>query len=287
MKVTSWPAMGTVLELKIVGAPHWDAEAECRPLVAEWESRLSRFLADSDVARLQEAGGDWVHVSPTTDEVLTLSLEAHDVTGGAFDVCANPADLYTLGRVPSEESVGRPQPESPYPLERRTARSWRLARGHTLDLGGIAKGIVAEKLCDLAQRRGASGALVNFGSSSLTCFGHSESGEWRVALRAPGRDRDAAIGYLPLSEGYSLSVSGHDERGSHIISPFTADRKASNISCAAVSAPHGGVAEYWSTALIVLGSAGLPRLTEHCPESKAAVITSDQVISSPHWFRPL
>jgi thiamine biosynthesis lipoprotein len=304
-----------MLELHIVGAPDWDIEAECRPLVAEWESRLSRFVADSDVSRLQQAAGEWVVVAPITDDVLISAVEARKATGGAFDVLATAfvSDEQDYDRAncdrldlcldsesgldpnpKSDPNLAQTQPTEAHsdpdirpPLERREGRSWRLAAGCPLDLGGIAKGIVTERLCDLASRRGASGALVNFGSSSVTCFGKGGSDDWQVALRAPGHDRRKAIGYLPLPDGFSLSVSGFAERGRHIVDPFTSRPSTSDIACAAVAAPRAAVAESWSTALLVLGSDALPELANRFPETKVVAVTADRLISTPGWFLPL
>jgi thiamine biosynthesis lipoprotein len=291
--------MGTLLELHVVGAPNWDVEAECHPLVAEWESRLSRFISDSDVSRLQQATGEWVEVAPITDDVLVSALEAREETGGAFDVLATVVDANHQGCEPhggdqrrgeaTESETDATNHDSPSysPLERREGRSWRLAAGCSLDLGGIAKGIVTERLCDLASWRGAAGALVSFGSSSLTCFGQGGSDDWQIALRAPGHDRTKAIGYLSLPNGFSLSVSGFAERGHHIVDPFTSRPSTSDIMCAAVAAPRAATAESWSTALLVLGSTALPQLANIHPETKAVAITADKLISTPGWFLPL
>ena len=56
-------------------------------LVDRLEQEQSRFIANSDVSRINDlSAGQGTRVSPTTMECLEIARRMYDVTGGAFDV---------------------------------------------------------------------------------------------------------------------------------------------------------------------------------------------------------
>jgi hypothetical protein len=58
-------------------------------LVDRLEQGMSRFIANSDVARINAlAAGQSTRVSPATFECLEIARRMYDVTGGAFDIAS-------------------------------------------------------------------------------------------------------------------------------------------------------------------------------------------------------
>ena len=55
----------------------------------------------------------------------------------------------------------------------------------TIDLGGMAKGYIADRVIDLLKRRGATSGVINLGGNVLTLGGKLDCSPWRVGLRAP------------------------------------------------------------------------------------------------------
>ncbi len=62
-----------------------DAVALVRGLCVEWEQRLSRFLPDSDLSRLNRRAGEPVVVSPLLFTVLETALAAAEASDGLYD----------------------------------------------------------------------------------------------------------------------------------------------------------------------------------------------------------
>lgn len=245
-----WAAMGTTVTLLTNGAPKWwDMAHDCRALVAELEAVFSRFQPDSELNRFIRA--EVIYPSETLLNVLKAAEIARMETAGAFNIQLSP---------------DAPQ----------------------FDLGGIAKGYAAEAVRERCRIVGTLGVCVSFGSSSVTTYGtKSDGAAWRIALRNPGSERHAAIGTLDLPENWSLSVSGGDERGNHIRDPRTGMPADSDVLQAAVALESGMSAEAWSTALLVLGSAGLELLLRQHPAARAVLVTAEQVIATPGWFQLL
>lgn len=130
------------------------------------EARMSRFRADSDLARLNAARPfEPVTVHAQTLGVLALASHLFALTGGAFDVA--------LGR-------GRGSPG--FASDAHTA--WQMVDGVNLSLDGIAKGFAVDRAVDALQAAGARCGWVNAGGD-LRVFGDLTLTVERRAGRRP------------------------------------------------------------------------------------------------------
>ena len=84
MRSYRFPAMGTEVQV-LLPDDHGEAITPVRELFADWEATLSRFLADSELSRLNARAGEPVAVSPLLFEVVSASVEGARATDGAFD----------------------------------------------------------------------------------------------------------------------------------------------------------------------------------------------------------
>ena len=82
----SWRALGTYIELSVENEA---AAAEAAPLAAavldDVDAACSRFRADSDLVRANQAAGQWVSVSPILIGALQVALRAAHTTEGLVD----------------------------------------------------------------------------------------------------------------------------------------------------------------------------------------------------------
>jgi thiamine biosynthesis lipoprotein len=277
----SFPAVGTEAHLEVTAPEPQRVIAACREVILRLEDALSRFRLDSAVARLNWAGGEWVRVGPHADAVLRAAAQAWVQTGGLFDVTGGGGFCGVV-----TDGAGR----------------WRVRKGFAVDLGGIAKGYIADKALAVARAAGAGAALVSLGSSSVAAWGQRPGGgPWRIGLRAPGHGRAAAYALLELAAGGVLATSGLDERPGHLVDPRTgleirgeaAGARAVTVvvtgqwppgQAGAWQSP-GLLAEAWSTALMVGGPEALTRhygrLAGPAGAWEAVMVTPAAVIVTP------
>ncbi len=82
----SWRALGTYIELSVENEA---AAAEAAPLAVavldDVDAACSRFRADSDLVRANQAAGQWVSVSPILIGALQVALRAAHTTEGLVD----------------------------------------------------------------------------------------------------------------------------------------------------------------------------------------------------------
>ncbi|MFN2520922.1 MAG: FAD:protein FMN transferase [Candidatus Limnocylindria bacterium] len=241
-------ALGGACELFAVGLPEERVDA-----VAEWvhamHRRLTRFDAGSELSALNARAGRWSRVSPELEELLRAALAAYDQSGGLVHAGVLPALLaagYT--RTFAEgPTAARTPPPPPAPLPalldvRRGAA--RLAAGAAVDLGGIAKGWLADRA---AERLGTN-ALANMCGDLFATGDGPEGGGWPVGFGDTTvllRDDGAATsGTAPRAWGEGMH---------HLVDPRTARPAKTDLAFVSVIASSGQRAEVLAKTALLLG----------------------------------
>jgi thiamine biosynthesis lipoprotein len=259
----SHAAMATVFEIRCV---HDDpvyarqAAAEAFRLVDQLEQEQSRFLANSDVSRINHLSvGQATRVSPSTMECLEIARVMHDRTGGAFDISIG-SGLEGLDLVPEEFTV-----------RARTA-------GVRLDLGGIAKGFAVDRVGELLEEWDISRALVHGGWSSVLALDPPPDGEgWPLTLSAPEPGDERVLARISARRR-AMSASGTRKRD-HILDPRTGRPVRNRAVWVAVGGGEEGhpasratFAETLSTAFMVLPAEDVADLCRQWPEVEAWLV---------------
>jgi FAD:protein FMN transferase len=218
--------------------------------------RLTRFEPSSELSRFNASAGGWVAVSPELEALLRESLRAFEVSDGLVNVAVLPALLaagYTRDFAAGPTARTAPPRISPLPevLEVRAGEA-RLAMGPAVDLGGIAKGWMADRL---AERLGDN-VLVNL-CGDLFARGGGATGEgWPVGFG------DKTL----LLKDLGAATSGATRRawpgGHHLIDPRTGLPAQSDLSEVSVLASTATDAEIYAKVALLLGSRDAPKWLE-------------------------
>ncbi len=205
---------------------------EAQRLCEHAEELFSRTLPTSDVSRINEANGQFVEVDPQTAELVSLSLAYCASSNGLFDITIGAiSELwdFTEGVVPSPEAIARALPHVGWQhvqvQQNAVCLQDPLAR---LDLGGIAKGYVTDRVMELFKERGVENAYVNLGGN-VSVMGHNEKGNpWSVGVRDPFGTSSDVVALMKMTEGslvtsglYERSFEKDDKRYWHILDPRT------------------------------------------------------------------
>jgi thiamine biosynthesis lipoprotein len=204
--------------------------------IARLEASWSRFLPDSDVSRINRAGGRTILVRPDTVRLLQAMAEATAVTAGAYDPTVlgpmvEPSRWPDLVAVDTD--VGAVQ----------------VRAGITIDPGGIGKGLAADIVADQVLAAGACAVAVVIGGDGRV---RSIDGERRWAIDIAAPDRSAMIDRVELDEA-AVATSGC--RRAHLVDPSTGELfQPGDIVQASVLAGTGASAEALTKAVIVGGA---------------------------------
>ncbi|HSR22329.1 MAG TPA: FAD:protein FMN transferase [Candidatus Eisenbacteria bacterium] len=226
--------------------------------VAERHERFSRFEPASELARLNACGGSWIAVSAELEGLLRAALDAHRVSGGLVHAGVLPsmrAIGYTrpLQLGPTAAVLAEAAPPAPLPelLEVEAGRA-RVEAGAGIDLGGIAKGWLADRL---AAELGEN-CVVNLGGD-LFARGPGPAGDgWPVGLGGATvllRDQGAATSGVRRR---AWRMDG--ERLHHLIDPRTGLPATTDLAEVSVVAASATDAEVHAKAALLLGGREAP-----------------------------
>ena len=235
--------------------------------VRDLERKLSSYRDDSELRQVErKAWRSHTRISADLARVLGHAVELARQSDGAFDP--------TLGRVTRLVRAGGwgSALSEPSALEGAwTLTGWRHVeldpesrtvffrqRGLQIDLGGIAKGFVADEVLEVLRSDGIFQALVSVGGDIAAGAPPPGKRGWRVAIDQVGERGDAEIGLLLRHQ--AVSTSGSRERyfllGDQMCSHVVARDRSScaDVSTAvSVVASSGLEADGLATALLALG----------------------------------
>lgn len=264
-------ALGATCELYAV------SPREPLGVTAQWigalHARLTRFDPSSELSQLNRRAGEWVEVSPELRDLLAAALEAYERSGGLVHAGILPALLEAgydrdwskvardacraaaRARVDTvDEPLGRSHlgagPIAPLPeLLELGPGAARLAPGAAVDLGGLAKGWIADRAVERLGPR----ALANCGGDLRACGRGPDGDGWPVGF----------AGRTLLLEDVAAATSGTTKRHwgqglHHIIDPRTGRPALTDLEEVSVLAPTALEAEVLAKTALLLGSAEAP-----------------------------
>ena len=260
--------------------------------VASLARSLSDYREDSELRVVENtAWQEPIPVSIDFYRVLSEALLIAHESDGAFDP--------TLGSV--TRLVRRAQNAGPLELARAWDRTgWRQValdgegrtvflrkRGIQFDLGGIAKGYIADQALESLRQAGVSRALVAVAGDIVAGAPPPGKEGWSVAVDAAGA-RGTVERKLAL-RNQAVSTSGSRERNyasngkrcSHIVTRWSATC-AETGPAVSVVAPTGLEADGLATALLALGRERSGKLLASHPEARAYWFqVTDQMAEAP------
>lgn len=252
---------------------------DCLDHVDEIENRITVYRDTSELARLNAtAAAGW---QPVEADLFALLLEArklHERTGGGFDMAAGSlvrtwGFLRRQGRTPTPEELARAREAAGMQwveLDESGCRVRFTRPGVELNPGAIGKGWAIDRVIERLRECGVPSGLVHGGTSSVRAIGSQWTARagrrgWPVGVRHPLRP-GRRLAHIQLDDR-ALGTSGSGtqffiERGrrlGHILDPRTG-LPAEGVLSATVVADTAAEADSLSTALYVLGPAGLAQV---------------------------
>jgi FAD:protein FMN transferase len=241
-------ALGTTCGLFAVGldsARLQEGEVRVRGLGA----LLTRFSSDSELSRFNASAGDWFGVGPELEAILRWALRANEMSGGLVNAAVLPSMVaigYTRplvqGPTATALSAVGALPALPNVLSVRPGAA-RLEPGTGIDLGGLAKGWIADRLCEWL----GPNALANIGGDLCAVGGGPTGAGWPVGL--------AGVTVMLRAQAAATSSVRRRRWGEHhhLIDPRTGLPAATGLEEVSVVAASGVEAEVVAKTALLLG----------------------------------
>jgi thiamine biosynthesis lipoprotein len=212
-------------------------------------ARLTRFSEQSELSRLNASTGRWCEISTELECLLRESLRAFELSSGLVNIAVLPS-MVAIGytRPLSERSPGgvleraRPLPPLPEVLTIRRG-SARLGHGAGLDLGGVAKGWMADRLVGML----GANSLANLGGDLMAAGAGPRGDGWPVSV--------AGVTLLLRDQGAATSSVRRRRWADahHLIDPRTGLPSNSGLEEVSVVASTGSEAEVIAKTALLAG----------------------------------
>lgn len=231
-------ALGTAITLQIFGTTDDTLINESFDLIDHYEDLLTVNREYSEVMDINHAAGKKpVQVSSAVYDLVKLAVEQSRENFG-FNALIGPlVKLWAIGfkgaHVPTDEQIkAKMKLTDPFSvdLDDENQTVFLQKEGMELDLGGIAKGWIADRIRDFWRAYGVHAGIINLGGNILLVGDSPKraSGQWTVGIQDPKKSRGSNISSVMVSacsavtsgtyERY-LIVDGHKYH--HLIDPRT------------------------------------------------------------------
>lgn len=284
-------ALDTIITMSVY-TDNSKAVSNAKAEIYRLQSLLSVTDENSDIYKINASPDNFVNVSDECFELIKTAIQVSESCDGNFDITVYPAAKlwgFTTSsyKVPSENELVEVKSSIGYnkiELDEST-KSVKIPKGTSLDLGGIAKGYIADRAADVLKEQGVTSALLNFGGN-IKLVGSKPQGEnFKIGVKAPFTNGYFAIlkaedVTASTSGGYERYFEENGERYHHILNPFTASPAESDVISATVVGEKGEVCDALSTAAFVVGTKGIEDLCSAYPEYSFVLLTDRAVYIS-------
>ena len=264
---TSFRVMGSLAELVL------DAPASMVPIAVRrlrgLEQSWSRFDPSSELERLHAHAGEWMPISADLAVALRWAQRMFAETDGLFDpTVRGPLEAWGYDRTFREiDAADRVPPElAPTAASAadevgveldRDGRRARIAPGARIDLGGIGKGLAADRVAHELVRDGAVAAYVCLGGD-IHAAGEPPAGGWPVPLLHPSTGAPFAThvlheGALVMSTTALRRWRCGDVDVHHLIDPRTGAPATTDVVAVAVACRSAARGEALAKAALIAG----------------------------------
>ncbi len=280
----------TVVDIRIFAENADELLQGCFDLCEEAEKTLSAHREDSELYQLnhrkgqpaenreaEEASSDTqtFEVSEELASCIRRGLEYAEMSGGKFDITILPLrDLWDFesenAAVPEQDKIEKELARVDYRKVHVDGLKVTFDDPETqIDLGGIAKGYISDRLKNWLREQGCTSALINLGGNVSVLGTKPDGSSWNVGIQEPFADRGTVFETVEIDDGCVIS-SGTYERYfeqdgqlyHHILDPVTGYPAVTDLQQATVVGKDDVLCDAFSTICILEGQEEAERIAE-------------------------
>lgn len=205
---------------------------EAFALCKDYENKLSKTIEGSDVYKVNHSNGQPVLVSADTATLVQKGIYYGELSEGRFDITVGRlSNLWNFNsdnpKVPSAQEIQEAIKTIDYtklhlqnavdsPSENQESQEakenvWSDDPNSELDLGGIAKGYIADRISVFLVNKGVKSAIVNLGGNIVAIGAKTDGSSWNIGVEKPFSDRSEIVGSVKV-KNKTVVTSGIYER---------------------------------------------------------------------------
>ena len=230
-----------------------------------FEQHFSRTVEGSDIWNINNAAGEPVEVAQETADIITRSLEYCRESDGLFDITIGAVSSlwdFVEGVKPSDKAIKEAVKHIDYTgvVVDGTTVTLRDPAA-MLDLGGTAKGYIADDLKRLFTEAGCVSGVLNLGGHVCLVGTKPDGSDWNVGVQDPNDEAGDTIASIKCKD-VSVVTSGLYERQFkagdgktyyHILDPKTGYPVKTDLLSSSVVGADSLQCDAYATWLFLLG----------------------------------
>ncbi len=293
----------TIITITLYGTDDESHIDACFSLAKEYEDMLSATIPESEISKINANAGNYVTVSDETLSLIEQGITYGDLSNGRFDITIGKiSELWNISEIsknidntdkktnasvlPSDKEIKDALAHVDYQKIQIDGNRVMLTDMESkLDLGGIAKGYIADRMKELLLERGIRSAIINLGGNIQTIGSHSDGSAYTIGIQKPFDETGATIAILKIKD-QSVVSSGIYERYyriedtiyHHIINPHTGYPYDNDLYEVTIISNNSVDGDALSTTCFALGLEEGMALIESLENTEAVFITNDFAI---------
>ena len=285
----------TVIGITLYDSSKQYALSHCMEMAQTFESYFSNTLPDSDVSKINAHPLEPIEVHPETAELIQKGLSYGEKSGGRFDITIGKLSAlwaFEKQTVPKTKEIKKAAKHVDYKNVVADGNTVTLNDPHAaLDLGGIAKGYIADKMKEYLENEGITSGLINLGGNVLTLGQKPDHTDYTIGIQKPFSDDGTPIVSVDV-EDESVVTSGVYQRYfeadgvlyHHIIDPHTGYPCANGLHSVTILSQSSADGDALSTMVFLMGLEDGMSYVEADPTIEAIFITEDNALHYSSGF---
>lgn len=263
-------------------------------LCKRYETIFSKTNPDSELYKINNGENQNVRISKELYDVLSKSIEYSQLSQGKFDVTISKlSDQWNFKnkKIPSDYLINSLLVDVNYEnilLSEINDNYYLSVKGaSTIDLGGIAKGYVADKIKFYLTKHGIKSGIINLGGNIVVIGDKPDSSPYNIGINKPFSVSGETICTVNI-EDKSIVTSGiyermFEENGKiyhHIIDPDTGYPADTDVYSATIICNNSATADALSTVCVLLGTEKALDLINSIDDVDCIIITNEYEVKT-------
>lgn len=281
----------TVITITLYGSKQAYID-ECFKLCDKYERMFSKTIPDSEISLINtnSKAGKYTTVSDETLELIQYGLKYSELSNGKFDITVgNLTALWNFTETSNETAL--PNDELLQTTVKNIGYTQIDIKGNdvllknpniSIDVGGIAKGYIADKLKQYLYENNIKKGMINLGGNILLLGTKTDGSNYNIGIQRPFDTEGQTIAIVNANDK-SIVTSGVYERYfykdeslyHHILDTETGYPIKNNILSVTILSDKSVDGDGLSTSLFALGIEDGLNLIETIPDTEAIFIDTD------------
>lgn len=279
----------TLISITVYNSDDAEHLAECFRIAEYYESIFSKTKNGSDIYRINQAEGAPVTVEPETILLIRKALSYSRLSDGSFDITIGALSrLWDIQskEIPDDTSIRDALATISYQNIVIDGNQIILQNPKTqLDLGGIAKGYIADKIKEYLVAQGVAAGIINLGGNVLAIGEKQDGTAFSLGIQKPfsaAADPLAAVSIRDKAVVTSGIYERYFEKDAviyhHILDTATGYPVQNNLFSVTIIGENSADADALSTICYSFGLEKGLAFIESRPDTEAIFITDDYEI---------